>query len=198
MPQPFATATLLPNGKVLIAGDGDAELFDPETGTFATAGRFASPAHGFGATATLLSYGEVLLVGDSPAQLYDPATNTFGATDSLNSGFYRNGGDSEHSATLLSNGKVLIEGGGTADGGGPGVPDAELYDPVIGTFTAASGLASGGGCTPQLCFRMARFCSREEKATTAAAMAPVDPSSAACPAPSFTIPAAYPLLQQVT
>ena len=143
VPEPFATATLLTNSRVLIAGDVDAELFDPETGTFTLAGPFASPAHGFGATATLLSDGRVLLVGDSPAQLYDPATNTFSATDSLNSGFYSDGGDLEHSATLLNNGEVLIAGGGTADGGGPGVLDAEVYDPVSGTFTAVSHLASG-------------------------------------------------------
>jgi hypothetical protein len=40
VPRAFHTATLLPNGKVLIAGGGTAvlELYDPSTGTFTATG----------------------------------------------------------------------------------------------------------------------------------------------------------------
>ena len=58
------TATLLPNGQVLVAGGatntGIAELYDPATGTWTTTGRGrARQDH----TATLLSDGRVLVVG---------------------------------------------------------------------------------------------------------------------------------------
>jgi len=62
----FHTATLLPNGKVLVAGgdDGDntsAELYDPVAGTWSSTGSLNHPRvfH----TATLLNSGLVLAVG---------------------------------------------------------------------------------------------------------------------------------------
>ena len=64
------TATLLPSGKVLVAG-GDsntvflssAELYDPATGTGATPA--ASAPHAIQHTATLLPSGKVLVAGGS-------------------------------------------------------------------------------------------------------------------------------------
>jgi len=81
------TATLLGNGKVLLAGGGDAngvqataELFDPSTGSFSPTGSMnsARAAH----TATLLGSGKVLVTGGvdgngnilGTAELYDPVT----------------------------------------------------------------------------------------------------------------------------
>ena len=61
-----ATATLLPNGKVLIAGGNDgsgkslasAEIYDPDTNTFSATGSMSSPrGH---AIAVLLKTGKVL------------------------------------------------------------------------------------------------------------------------------------------
>jgi hypothetical protein len=137
------TASLLPSGKVLIAGGSDcfgynygscllssAEVYDPGLGTFTATGSMSVSrvAH----TATLLTNGKVLVTGGpaASAELYDPASGTFAATGSMSVG--RN----SHSATLLLNGKVLIAGGHAVSGA---LATAELYDPNSGTFTATTG-----------------------------------------------------------
>lgn len=62
-----ATATLLPNGKVLVAGGDNggvlasAELYDPVLGTFSLTGSMGTPR--FVPTATLLTNGKVLVAG---------------------------------------------------------------------------------------------------------------------------------------
>ena len=134
------TATLLPNGKVLIVGgifNNSAELYDPATGTWNLTGRpnAGRVAH----TATLLPNGQILVVGgqDSTsfgflqsAELYDPSTGTWRLTGSLTSG------RSEHTATLLQTGKVLVAGGeGTS-----GLAQTELYDPAAGTWSDTGSL----------------------------------------------------------
>ena len=82
----FHTATLLPNGKLLVAGgnnDGgylsSAELYESATGTWTATGTMitARKYH----TGTLLPNGKVLLVGTS-AQLYNPVTGTWSPTGS--------------------------------------------------------------------------------------------------------------------
>src|SRR5882757_4705253 len=63
------TATLMPNGKVLIAGGtgpgngplASAELYDPATGTFTPTGSMTNPRSSH--KATLLANGRVLIVG---------------------------------------------------------------------------------------------------------------------------------------
>ncbi|HUH64119.1 MAG TPA: hypothetical protein VLZ50_14030, partial [Terracidiphilus sp.] len=89
-------------------------------------------AHG---TGTLLPDGKGLIVGGSrwdfpggmeaSAELYDTATGLFANTGSMAAG------RSDHTATLLNTGKVLIAGGG---GGfridAPAVATAELYTPA--------------------------------------------------------------------
>lgn len=138
------TATLLPNGKVLIVGGQDvnlkliasAELYDPATGTFSLTGSTVARAYH---TATLLPSGKVLIAGgtvgdgsstSNEADLYDPATGTFALA-----AFMKNY-QSFHSATLLNNGLVLIAGGHyVISGGGGGFSDNELYDPTANTFT---------------------------------------------------------------
>src|SRR6266513_3714758 len=80
------TATLLPNGKVLVAGGGDingihasAELYDPASGAWSATGSLATARSGH--TATLLPNGRVLAAGGgdggsihASAELYDPAS----------------------------------------------------------------------------------------------------------------------------
>src|SRR5437762_254863 len=114
------TATLLPNGKVLVAGGegpstggvlASAELYDPASGTWSTTGSPATArwAH----TATLLPNGKVLVAGGfdngnselASAELYDPASGTWSATGNLATAQRAN------TATLLPNGKVLVAGG---------------------------------------------------------------------------------------
>ncbi|HCX29835.1 MAG TPA: hypothetical protein DHU55_08730 [Blastocatellia bacterium] len=140
------TATLLPDGKVLVAGGfaGDenrlasAEVFDPATSTFAPTGNMNATRAGH--TATLLPNGRVLIAGGyngsylASAELYDPAAHTFMPTGRMVTA--RSG----HVATLLNNGKVLLAGGvGT---GWTFLADAELYDPTTNTFTATGGMTT--------------------------------------------------------
>jgi hypothetical protein len=91
------------------------------------------------ATATLLEDGRVLITGGDPpdvgsgpgtgsAEIYDPATGTFTATGRMTAA--REG----HTATRLSDGRVLIVGGC------PYVA-AEIYDPATGKFSATGSLS---------------------------------------------------------
>jgi hypothetical protein len=134
------TATLLPNGKVLLAGGpgATAELYDPASGAFTVTGSMSVPRAG--QTATLLSTGKVLLVGGNnvtgvlaSAELYDPATGMFSFTGNLTDG------RTFHTATLLGNGKVLIVGG---SGPKASLITAELYDPASGTFSPTGSLVT--------------------------------------------------------
>ncbi len=120
------TATLLPNGQVLVAGGApylaSAELYDPATGTWAATGSMATTraAH----TATLLPNGQVLVAGGTgsdptSAELYNPATGTWTATRSMSTG------RAYHTATLLPNSQVLVAGGGATNGAY--IDTAELY-----------------------------------------------------------------------
>jgi hypothetical protein len=144
------TATLLNNGMVLIAGGGGenlwddlatAELYNPATGAFTLTG--SMHAGHYGHTATLLNNGMVLVAGGAnftgnketifaTAELYNPATGTFTPTGSLNIARYL------HTATVLSDGTVLIAGGFTypiAD-----QASAEIYNPATGTFAFTGSL----------------------------------------------------------
>jgi hypothetical protein len=133
-----ATATLLNNGKVLVAGGwtatftptASAELYDPTTGTFTATGSMTTSRSNH--TATLLQNGKVLIAGGadstvlSSAELYDPTTGTFTLTGSMSDGH------SQGAAALLSNGMVLVAGGYDSNSE---VATTELYDPSTGTFS---------------------------------------------------------------
>jgi hypothetical protein len=136
-------ATLLNNGKVLVAGGtlggygrpiATAELYDPASGTWSATGTMISPRINF--TATRLPNGKVLVAGGygggslASAELYDPALGTWSTTGSMVSPHY------ESTATLLPNGKVLVVGGF------PNLTTAELYDPALGTWSATGSMAS--------------------------------------------------------
>ena len=143
------TATPLQSGKVLIAGGyilggkfaTTGELYDPAAGTFTNTGSLHTGRHWH--TATLLNNGLVLLAGGqgpdgmggftwlASAELYDPTAGTFTQTGSLNVARY------SHTATLLSNGQVLIVGGNNSTGD---PAPAELYDPSTNSFSTTGSL----------------------------------------------------------
>jgi WD40 repeat protein len=145
-PRSGHTATLLPDGKVLIVGGwgpdrrtATAELYDPQTGRFSFTASMVAPRAGM--TATLLKNGQVLIAGGEsgrnapqlPAEIYDPALNTFVLTGSLNSG------RSAHTATLLEDGRVLMAGGSE---GNAVLASAEIYNPMTGKFTLTSEMSA--------------------------------------------------------
>jgi WD40 repeat protein len=152
-PRALHTATLLPNGRVLISGGNDvsAELYDPATGVFSPTGSMSTPRQVH--TATLLPNGKVLIVGGfgisggsygvvSSAELYDPATGLFSPTGSMSIERYY------HKATLLPNGQVLITGGLGLPSGDPlcdncyPLTTAELYDPATGLFSLTNPMST--------------------------------------------------------
>jgi hypothetical protein len=138
-------ATLLPSGKVLVAGGysvanstfiASAEVYDPRLGTWASAGSMAS-AREF-PTATLLLSGKVLVAGGSylsSAEVYDPRLGTWAFTGSMTSPRV------VHTATLLPSGKVLVAGGN--GNSSVTLTSAEVYDPATGTWSSTGSMASG-------------------------------------------------------
>jgi len=134
------TATLLPDGKVLIVGGSNgtnavasAEIFDPATGLFALADSLSAAR--FQHTATLLPNGKVMVAGGfgsaalASVEIYDPGVTSgshFLSGGSLVTARY------QHTATLLTNGLVLLAGGGTS---GAVTGTLEAYDPIAGSST---------------------------------------------------------------
>ncbi len=143
-----ATANLLHNGQVLIAGgaiaDGSsiasAELFDPKTGTFTAANGAMSNARAFQSAVTLHD-GRVMVAGGSVVTLVGGALSTT-STDTVDfynpaSGTFTPGIPMLSSrdffvATALKDGKVLIPGGRFVASTGVGIAaleTAEIYTP---------------------------------------------------------------------
>lgn len=139
-PRFLHTATLLNDGRVLVAGGHDgnqvlasAEVFDTNANRWTTVGSI--PGARFGHTATLLINGKVLVAGGdnavSTAALFDPATNQWTATGSMTTprGY--------HSAARLLDGRVIVVSGNTGASNTAGV---EIYDPATGNWAPAAPL----------------------------------------------------------
>jgi hypothetical protein len=141
------TATLLPDGRVLIVGGdlsmGTAELYDPSTGSFTATGGLLMARTGF--NATLLANGKVLITGGVAGQtqygyvigdpeVYDPSTGVFtavgaysGSLASLGINVFGFGSTS----TRLPNGTVLFAS----------EPTAQVYGPVSGVFRLSGAMS---------------------------------------------------------
>jgi hypothetical protein len=145
------SATLLPSGNVLIVGGNQtsptatislasAEIYSLGSLSFSFTGSLTTGrGYLFGSGSSLLGNGKVLVVGGTTpvvvgtaevAELFDPATGTFSATGRMTR---HNAG----TATLLSDGRVLVAGG---NNGARDIRDhqttgrAHLYDPASGLF----------------------------------------------------------------
>lgn len=159
-PRESHTATLLVDGRVLVAGGSratladlratSADLYEPTTNTWSPAARMNADRKQH--SATLLGDGRVLVVGGwrptwntlerflqddwgAPAELYDPSSNTWSLTSVSGARF-------RHSATLLTDGRVLVAGGAAwyYYQGGPDLAQKSLrsavtYDPATGAST---------------------------------------------------------------
>ena len=133
------TATLLADGRVLVAGGSGpsaiTEVLSPPYGSFSDAGGFSSIRSNH--TSTLLPNGQVLLAGGNNGaaipncDLCDPITNNWTATGNLINARY------DHTATLLPNGQLLVAGGIGTSGT---LTSAELYNPMTGSWTATGDL----------------------------------------------------------
>lgn len=140
-PRTYHTATLLPNGTVLIAGGcadshcqpslASAEIYDPKTHTWTATGNMAMERSQF--TATLLPNGQVLVTGGCPnaacasaltsAELYSGSgtTSHWDLTSPMVTGH------AIQTATLLPDGRVLVAGGIKGAGEDGVIASAELY-----------------------------------------------------------------------
>ncbi len=140
------TATLMPDGKVLVMGgrvyagistsaSRTAQLYNPTTGLWNATGIPIQARMNH--SAVLLPNGKVLVAGGfgndalASAELYNPATGTWTVTGSMATA--RN----SHGAVLLTNGKVLVVGGTS---GAVNLASAELYDPATGVWAPAGAL----------------------------------------------------------
>ncbi len=148
------TATILPNGMVLVAGGtGDnnaalasSELYNPASGTWSSTGNLHVAR--VSALAVLLPNGRVLTMGGclsndclssttKSAEIYNPASGTWTVTGSMHTG------RAQFVAVLLSTGKVLVAGGCTSYdvNGCLGVTtSAELYNPATGTWSSTGAM----------------------------------------------------------
>jgi len=138
-PRSGHTATLLPDGRVLVAGMRrnqefyrSAEIYDPNSTKFERTGEMSVARVGH--AAVLLRSGKVLIVGGwvgsectDSAEIYDPSAGKFAPIAKMTT---RRG---QPSATLLLNGDVLIAGG--ADHDSPeGSESAEVFHPSTLSF----------------------------------------------------------------
>lgn len=140
------TATLLADGRVLVAGGSSgteiasAEIYDPAANAWSATAPMAQARRNH--TATLLPDGAVLVVGGlytasgvktylASAEIYDPATGAWRSVPPLQTE------RAYHAASLLANGRVLVSGGANLGD----LDSTELYDPAEGTWTPGGRLS---------------------------------------------------------
>jgi hypothetical protein len=150
------TATLLGDGRVLVAGGSNAAVqeatYDAATGTWSSVPRMAERR--IRHTATVLASGEVLVTGGfilwgsawtnptEHAERFDPTTNTWSNVGSLATP------RALHAAALLASGEVLVAGGTTSQYvsgeyyGSTGLASTEMFDPTTGAWSSLPAMAN--------------------------------------------------------
>ncbi len=151
----FHTATLLDDGRLLVAGGSGreivdderpfwsrqdlatVEIYDPGSGQWSAASSMRIARQG--ARAALLRDGRVLVIGGASgfsvigdAELYDSSSDRWerAASMSVPRRF--------HTATLLADGRVLVVGGEATE---TAYSSAEVYDPETDSWTATADMA---------------------------------------------------------
>ena len=149
IPRDHVAGALLSDGSVLVAGGNDgkgtetsvlasAEIFDPATGQWSSAGSMSQPRQGHSLVpladgAALVAGGDA---GEDPFQsveIYDPSSATWSNAPDMADARER------FAAVALQDGKVLVVGGGGASGH---LASAELYDPGNGAWSPAAEMSS--------------------------------------------------------
>ncbi len=149
-----AAAAPLPDGRVLVAGgfydDGlgdhylaSAEIFNPATNSFSSAGIGAMSVARHGAVAAPLPDGRVLVAGGdyndgtdhslASAEVFNPATNAFTPVGDMGVARVR------AAAASLPDGRVLVAGG---NDGTTRLSSAEVFNPATNAFTPVGDMGS--------------------------------------------------------
>ena len=145
-PRSSHTATLLPDGRVLIVGGESvagktylqsAELFDPKTNTFAATGSMSEArsehvAVGFSDGSVIVAAGRNAAGPLSSTELYDGGT--FKKVDP------QRNVRAQAAGTLIGNGSALVAGG--VDGTGIVLTTTELFDPSTAKWTLAGSMTT--------------------------------------------------------
>ncbi len=138
-PRSAHVATLLPDGRVLVAGGasvpslGDfapssalttAEIYDPASSSWSATGSMAKPH--FHAALTVLADSRILVTGngngDTSAEIYDPGTKAWSLAAPMKEGRGR------HISVRLATGEVFVAGGYFSS-------TAEVYNPSVNVWT---------------------------------------------------------------
>lgn len=139
------TTTLLHNGRLLVTGGSTttgptatADIYDPGTNSWSSAGNLAAVRSSH--TATMLPNGKVLVAGGwgsssrvATAEIYDPVANSWTAVPGMSTP------RSNHTATLLADGRVLVAGG--TDGAND-LMSAEIYTYTTNSWSPAGSMAA--------------------------------------------------------
>ena len=147
------TATLLPSGKVLVAGGkgsssalASGEIYDPVSNAWTPAGSMSTGRYFH--QAVLLASGQVLAVGGfeptvtgqlASVDAYDAGTNSWSQAAAMNTS------RDAHTATVLPSGQVLVAGGYGSNGG---LASAELFAGAPNITSTISGLIADASNTP--------------------------------------------------